>query len=308
MADLDVPINSLSISGSTIKQIAGDAFKTDEFSNMVSLIIENTYTDFYLVTSDSFNGLTNLKTLMLFFLNSLTAVNVLSLRPLGGTLTTLTVNRLNETFNIESLLRNASLTQLELLTLQYNDFEATTFNGNTFSGVCGSVERINLANSKVTTLEATAFDNCNKLSILELKNNNIESLPFGIFDDLPALKNLLLHNNRFTFIPYGFFTNVVKLPNLTFINLLQNPWHCDLNIAYLKGVLLTKPSSVLMSINACESPDEVATQNITDLWCSFDSCIIFCSGHSNRNITSILSSYNDVSEHLIKICVILNNF
>ena len=75
--------------------------------------------------------------------------------------------------------------------------------------------RLDLGNSRLTSLISGDFDGLTNLTELRLHNNSITSLPPDIFDGLTSLISLNLYNNSITVLPEDVFGGLTRLKALS---------------------------------------------------------------------------------------------
>ena len=129
-------------------------------------------------------------------------------------------------------------TDIALIThLDLEGMDITSLRVDDFAGMI-SLQTLNIADNKLTTLPARIFSNLTALASLHLEGNNIETLPSDafegltflwtlsltgnelthlsgdIFDRIPNIRNLYLSNNKLTALPVGIFEGLTQLKQL----------------------------------------------------------------------------------------------
>ncbi|XP_078677212.1 uncharacterized protein LOC144913934 [Branchiostoma floridae x Branchiostoma belcheri] len=110
------------------------------------------------------------------------------------------------------------------------------------------LRQLMLHQNQITLIQAGAVENLPWLSVLFLHSNNIITIKSGAFRNLPKLEIVMLGYNQITTIESGAFSNLSQLlnvdlrsnrmiaispleygwlPSIRFIQLANNPWHCD---------------------------------------------------------------------------------
>ena len=91
----------------------------------------------------------------------------------------------------------AGLTGLCALTIR-NSPTLNTVPANAFSQVATALERLDLDDNSISTIDEDAFDGLTALEKLSLFDNSLTTLDEDIFDGLTALIQILLRNNNIT--------------------------------------------------------------------------------------------------------------
>ncbi|GIX97247.1 uncharacterized protein CDAR_103531 [Caerostris darwini] len=131
---------------------------------------------------------------------------------------------------------------------------------------------LNLTHNEITLVRQGAFSKLKRLTTLDLSHNQIEYLNF--FTTAPSLEILDLSWNRLKDIDSNLFIQLTSLrqlmlasndiselkeanwktspPSLRFIDLSENPIHCDCNLRWLNGTFHV--STVIQG--TCATPED----------------------------------------------------
>lgn len=157
------------------------------------------------------------------------------LEPMAGSLTKLVLQEIGNDSSSNYFIPNdftgsTPLSNLKSLTMKYNNIRSLNF--SSFSGV-KALSELNLANSRIETLNVNTFDFASStLRTIQLQNNLLKTLPDGIFDKLQM--------------------GVEKIK----INLKNNLFHCDCDLIYLQNKMLEYPA-VFQDVATCWTPEDL---------------------------------------------------
>ena len=104
----------------------------------------------------------------------------------------------------------AGLTGLTSLSIHASS-ALTTVPANAFSQVATALERLDLDDNSLTTIDEDAFDGLTALTELYLEANYITSIHEDAFDDLTALEHLQLRGNTLTTLDADIFDGLTAL-------------------------------------------------------------------------------------------------
>lgn len=183
----------------------------------------------------------------------------------------------------------SEFTNLRVISLHGNTIES--INENFIYESKRTITSINISSASLVNISQDSLNGSNSLEILDLSDNLIQQLQAGTFDNLTSLKLLNLKNNKLKSIPVDLFNHQTDFIEME-INLMDNVWHCDENILYLKKFLLNSKQNVF--INACVTPDKHKNQNIKDLWCTNESCNVKCKNTDENILPKVLEIYDKV--------------
>jgi len=149
------------------------------------------------------------------------------------------------------------------------------------------LERIDLRNNQIATIENRAFEGASSLTDLFLNENRLEQLQPELFIGLENLKILLLRNNMISVIQNNTFSHLKSLrllslydnkiscvqkgsfealSSLKTLNLMSNPLVCNCQIKWLKDWLLL--NNLATGNLKCISPASLNGKSLTDLQAS----------------------------------------
>ncbi|KKZ14836.1 MAG: hypothetical protein TH68_03735, partial [Candidatus Synechococcus spongiarum 142] len=170
------------------------------------------------LSSDSFNGLSKLRTLILDR-NELSSLpedvfadlsNLRTLRMSNNNLSSLPEDVFDGLSNLRTLrMSNNNLSSLpedvfdglsNLQTLILGSNELSNLPEDVFAGL-SNLQTLILDENNLSSLPADVFDGLSNLQILHLWTNELSSLPEDIFADLPNLQTLSLSGNNLTCLP-----------------------------------------------------------------------------------------------------------
>ena len=164
--------------------------------------------------------------------------------------------------NLISVISPASLQDLDnllILDLSHNKLESSSINFDQLK----ELKTLELDNNFLQNVPAYLPAN---LSELRLASNKIQYIFFesgdghGSFNNLKRLKKLDLSSNHLISIEKRSFDS---LPSFVSMELQNNPWKCDCNLAYLKEWLSTTTSILVSSKSGIRCNTPVRFQGVT---------------------------------------------
>ncbi|XP_039251876.2 uncharacterized protein LOC120329342 [Styela clava] len=96
--------------------------------------------------------------------------------------------------------------------------------------------KLDLSDNQITTISPNSFDGLNKLQKLWLQNNGLIDIPDGVLRQMPNLVGLYLSENNLTTVREEMLDGVSE--RLTIMELYQNPFRCDCNMAWFKDYVV----------------------------------------------------------------------
>ena len=108
-----------------------------------------------------------------------------------------------------------------------------------------------------------------QLSELDLSQCELESILFGAFAGLEKLERLDLSGNHLKNIEYP---DEILLPSLHYLNLFNNPWHCDCDMKDLRSWLDNTLISTAKLIK-CHTPENMKGRVVKSMSPSEFECI-----------------------------------
>lgn len=136
---------------------------------------------------------------------------------------------------------------LEHLELNENPFQSVQ--DNTFQGL-QQIQNLSLDNCSLTAISKQALQHFLSLRLMNFGHNQLQSIPVETFRySWNSLKKLYLESNLFTSLD----ENLAPWYTLEELKLVNNPWHCDCNLAWIKNI----STNVFHKENVtCVSPSE----------------------------------------------------
>ncbi|XP_039262601.2 slit homolog 1 protein-like isoform X2 [Styela clava] len=115
------------------------------------------------------------------------------------------------------------------------------------------LEKLDLSNNLIATLQDNIFANFTRLSTLLLAYNKLRCLPPRGFSGLKNLRILSLHSNEISTVQHGTFDDLIALSHAGFGS---NPWYCDCNLAWFNEWI--NKDYLEPGIAQCSGPSAVA--------------------------------------------------
>lgn len=159
---------------------------------------------------------------------------------------------------IDALSKAEALTTLELL---WNPLG--TIPANTLSKM-PKLQVLNLFGCSLTTIPAGAFDGLKYLVYLNLAENKIVEIPGGIFRACRhSLQTLYLNDNKLKTLSGSDSGGTgIGWQNLHALHLGGNPWTCDCNLQWMKGLDLDRIDDENVT---CAAPESVAGRKLHEV-------------------------------------------
>lgn len=236
LSDLNKKITRLEIKKSNLTHILPDTFDSVTFkTTLISLTIDNDLEienhplKFQMMSKGSFKGLSSLNYLAIVNCPSLAVLDTAALDNLKGSLSQLKISRIPNMFEPSSVLSSSTLSKITVVDFQRMNIPS--INNLSFTSIAANVKSLNLANSKIESIEASTFDKFWVLESLFLELNLLMTLPQGVFD------------------------KILNIPYIV-ISLKSNRWECDCLLTSLQRLILDNPTTFPESA-ACYAPLEM---------------------------------------------------
>lgn len=284
------------VESSTFTTVYDESFRSSEFDSLKSLVMEGTgISSITLDCDECFSSAYNLEHIVVsnfptFFSSGKPFVVI------KDSLKELEISKISKYIDIEKIFSNSKVTKIEKLILENNSLN-DSLTENVFKVFRENVTVISLSSSNISVLNEKLFSDCAKLTELDLSNNLIELLPAEIFKDLESLKRLFLQNNKLKFLPDDLFNTQIELGLEFSVNLQDNLWHCDLNILYLKKLLMFTTAET--SDLKCSSPSTLSDHSLKDLWCTLNLCKFVCEHTSEKELLPVVGLFNTVVYNIL---------
>lgn len=291
---LQVNFLKVTISQTNLRELSSNIFNSNTFAQMTSLMISDL--EMLIPSNETFNGISRLESLRFRNIESFVPIQLFNLTPLSEFLIDVEMSNIKSYWSPITLLGNGhTYTKIKSINYSNNNFTSVTFNSTSFMGVRTTIEQINMGNSRITDdiLGDDTFSGCEKLYSLHLNNNLLTTLSPSMFQDLKNLTWLFLQNNQLTTLPFGMLSSYES--SLFYLQISNNPWICDANIASVRKILENNNWTIILGRNlTCNEPRELNGIRILDLWCLMSSCLISCKDTSELNLRSILEVFDTV--------------
>lgn len=234
-------VTKLEIKRSYLTHILPDTFDSDTFRGALTsltinneLEIENHPLTFQMLAKGSFKGLSSLSYLAITDCPSLAILDTTALDNLKNSLMQLKISRIPNIWQPSSVLSSSTLSQITVVDFQ--KMNIPSIDSSSFTSIASNVKSLNLAYSK------------------------IESIDTKTFEKFKALENLYLQLNLLTTLPPKVFDKILTKPSLT-ITLSSNQWNCDCDLLHLQKLILFNPTTFAESAS-CVLPPELQGREI----------------------------------------------
>ncbi|PSN45760.1 hypothetical protein C0J52_08058 [Blattella germanica] len=190
---------------------------------------------------DTFQGLTKLQYLDISILGTeleYVEAGILSSVP---KLVSLEVNYGLNYSTLNNITKNATLSNVVTLDIRFNDLGA--IKSDTLEGFTG-LRSLFIDSSNLDYIDSNAFSPFGKtIESIQLMSNDLKELPFDLFDIQPGRfgrmdLTISLNKNSLQALPAGIFDKaILNRKNIT-IDLNDNEWVCDCDLAWLQELIL----------------------------------------------------------------------
>lgn len=233
----DISLYLLEIKEFNVIKIEEDAFNSNQFKYLNELRLEGA--PISTLSSQSFNGLSNLKTL------SLVSLRIFIIIP----------NPLEYLLNLRKfIMRKCVPRKISIDKIFGTENGAKLYNLDEVE-----IEDCNLGD----TITASTFTKLTNISKLRLNSNKIDKIGQGAFDiPLRTLQYLSLQSNNLTMVPENIFRS--KSDRIIEIFLGQNPWHCDYKMDHLREFIRSTSKAHFDRV-LCTTPPEYSAKLLTSL-------------------------------------------
>lgn len=230
--------------------IEENAFHHENFQTINYLTLEGSIAQ---LNGKCFGGLTDLDTLELWINGSSigsVAQGILNDVP---NLSALQIQSDVNDEHLNDLLRNTTLHSLQTLSISNNNLN--NLKSDALKGLTNLIT-INAQFSHLTSIESTILESsANKIQQVNFAYNELQNLPVDIFNIKPerSIFNVFLQQNKLETLPEGIFDMAIQSSGTVKANLINNPWRCDCDLAWLRDYIVQK-KIVTDDVPECSSP------------------------------------------------------